>query len=133
MKIDIQSHDFRLTESIREFIKKRIQLTLSSHFDQIKKITIRVSDINGHRNGIDKRCKVMISLPLLKEIVIDDVQDNLYRAIFLATERASRTVNRRLERLKTKKRKLYVPNNKSELVLNIQYGIRSGTDNLATY
>ena len=122
MKLDIQAKDFELSDSILTHITERVNFTLSSRFDQINKITIRVSDTNGPRGGIDKRCQVRVSLPRLKEIVVDDVQADLYVAIFRATDRASRTVNRRLARLQDKKRRLYVPNKlKPELIMNDQY------------
>ena len=110
MKIDIQARDFSLTDSILTFIKDRLNLVLSARFDQIKKITVRLSDVNGPRGGKDKRCQICISLPRLKDIVIEDVQSDLYVAIFRASDRASRTVNRRLARLQDKKRRFYVPN-----------------------
>ena len=110
MKIDIQARDFSLTDSILTFIKDRLNLTLSSRFDQIQTIVVRLSDVNGPRGGNDKRCQIRISIPRLKEIVIDDVQSDLYVAIFRASDRASRTVNRRLARLQDKRRRLYVPN-----------------------
>ncbi len=119
MKIDIQARDFSLTDSVLVFIKERINFTLSSHFDQIQRITIRLSDVNGPRAGIDKRCNVKILLPRMKEIIIDDVKADIYVAIFRAIERASLTVNRRLARLQDKKRKLYVPHKTPyELIMN---------------
>lgn len=110
MKIDIQASDFSLTDSVLIFIKERINFTLNSRFDQIQRITIRLSDVNGPQAGIDKRCNVKVLLPRMKEIVIDDVKADIYVAIFRAIDRASLTVNRRLARLNDKKRKLYVPN-----------------------
>ena len=110
MKLDIQARDFSLTDSIQTYVKERINYLFSTRYDQIQRITVRLGDVNGPRGGEDKRCRVKITLPRLNEIVIEDVQANLYVAISRAMERASRTVNRRLNRLQDKKRRLYVPN-----------------------
>lgn len=119
MKIDIQASDFSLTDSVLTFIKERINYTLNSRFDQIQRITIRLSDVNGSRAGIDKRVNVKILLPRMKEIIVDDVKSDIYAAIFKAMDRASLTVNRRLARLQEKKRKLYVPGKEPyELLMN---------------
>ena len=122
MKIDIQARDFRLTDSMLTYVKDRINYLFSSRFNQIQKITVRLSDVNGPRGGMDKRCQVKVTLPRLNQIVIDDVQADLYVAIFRAMDRASRTVNRRITRLQHKKRKLYVPDkSKTATVLNNRY------------
>ncbi|MEJ2214048.1 MAG: HPF/RaiA family ribosome-associated protein [Gammaproteobacteria bacterium] len=110
MKLDIQARDFSLTDSIQTYVKERINYLFGARYDQIQRITVRLGDVNGPRGGVDKRCRVKITLPRLNEIVIEDVQTDLYVAISRAMERASRTVIRRLNRLLDKKRRLYVPN-----------------------
>ena len=110
MKLDIQARDFSLTDSIQTYVKERINYLFSARYDQIQRITVRLGDVNGPRGGVDKRCRVKITLPRLNEIVIEDLQTDLYVAISRAMERASHTVNRRLNRLQDKKRRLYVPN-----------------------
>jgi putative sigma-54 modulation protein len=109
MQIEIQAHDFTLTEALEAYINRRFNFVLSSRYDQIKRIRVQLSDINGPRGGIDKRCCIQISIPRLKDIVIEDTESNLYIAIARATDRASRTINRRLARLQQKNRKLFVP------------------------
>ncbi len=122
MKIDIQARDFSLTDSMLSYVKDRINYLFGSRFNQIQKITVRLNDVNGPRGGMDKRCQVKVTLPRLNQIVIDDVQADLYVAIFRAMDRASRTVNRRITRLQQKKRKLYVPNkSKNAMMINDRY------------
>jgi len=122
MKVSIQAKDFTLTDSIMAYVKDRINFLFRSRFNQIQKITVRLSDVNGPRGGVDKRCKVTIVLPRLNQVVIEDVQSDLYVAIFRAIDRASRTVNRRLNRLQDKKRRLYVPNrSKTGMLINGSY------------
>ena len=108
MQIEIQARDFTLTKSLSDYIERRINFLLSSKYDQIKRIRVYLSDINGPRGGVDKRCKIQISLPRLKDIVIEDTELDLYVAIDRVVDRAVRTVNRRLGRLQQKRRKLFV-------------------------
>ena len=118
MKLDIQARDFSLTDSMLTYVKDRINYLFGSRYDQIQQITVRLSDVNGPRGGVDKRCVVKVTLPRLNEIIIDDIQADLYVAIFRAMDRASRTVNRRLARLLDKKRRLYVPNKSKPEIMN---------------
>jgi ribosomal subunit interface protein len=122
MKIEIQARDFPLTEALGAYIERRINFVLSSRFDQIKRIDVRLSDINGPRGGIDKRCQIQLTLPRLRDIVIEDTETDLYVAIDRAVDRAGRTVNRRLKRQFFKNRKLYIPHKgRPIVVLNGQY------------
>lgn len=121
MQIEIQARDFTLTESLGAYIEQRINFLLSSKYDQIKRIRVCLRDINGPRGGVDKRCQIQISLPRLKDIVIEDTELDLYIAIDRATDRATRTVNRRLARQQQKKRKLYVTHKRDPIpVVNDQ-------------
>ena len=109
MNIDIQALDFSMTDSIERYVKERINYLFSSRHDQIQRIDVRLSGDNGPNGGNDKHCQIRLTLPRLKEIVIDDVQSDLYVAIFRAMDRASRTLIRRSSRLQNKKRQLDVP------------------------
>jgi len=104
MNIDIQSRNFSLTTALRSHIKRRIGFALSTRYDQIKSILVRLSDINGPRGGNDKCCQLHVVLPGQADVVIEDTQADMYVAIDRAADRASRTVSRRLARTHSNKR-----------------------------
>ena len=60
-----------------------------------------LSDINGPRGGADKRCHLQVLLAGLPDVVIEDVEVDLYIAINRATDRAGRTVVRKIDRQQT--------------------------------
>ena len=121
MQLEIQARDFLLTEALRNYIERRIGFALSSRYDQIQRIVVRLSDINGKRGGIDKRCQIQVKLPRLKDIVVEDTESGLYVAIDRATDRVTRTVARRLARQSHKNRKLFVPHRHAPVV-TVQQG-----------
>ena len=114
MKIDIQARDFTLTTALENHVKDRINYLFASRTEHIQSISVRLSDINGPRGGIDKQCRVRVKLPRLNEIVVDDVQADLYVAISRAMDRASRTVNRRLSRSHFKRKRLFSSNSSND-------------------
>ena len=61
---------------------------------------IWLADINGPRGGVDKRCQIELKLAGKNNIVIEDIEADLYFAIDRATERCMRTLSRRLSRIK---------------------------------
>lgn len=100
MNIHIQAQGFDLTEGIREHTRKRLQFTLGWARHEVRSITVYLSDVNGPRGGHDKRCRIQIPIVGSRDVVIEDVEDDLYVAISRAAERTERTMTRRLERLR---------------------------------
>lgn len=98
MRIDIHTSGFELTDGLREHTERRLQFALSWASYDVRKVIVRLSDINGPRGGNDKRCSIQIPLPRSADIVIEDTETDLYVAIDRAVERAERSVARRLER-----------------------------------
>jgi len=98
MQIDIQARNFSLTDALREYIQRRLGFALSIRDEHIQRVLVRLSDINGPRGGRDKCCQVQVVLPQLADVVIEDTELDMYVAIDRATDRAGRTVGRKLAR-----------------------------------
>ncbi len=98
MQMDIQSQGFALTESLRDYLRKRLAYALNHGDEYISRVTVRLSDINGPRGGADKRCFIEVRLKQKPAVVIEDIEADLYVAIDRAAERAGRTLTRRMAR-----------------------------------
>jgi ribosome hibernation promoting factor len=100
MRIDIKASRFELTDGLREHTERRLQFALGWASLNVRKVVVRLSDINGPRGGSDKRCRIQISIARAQDVVIEDTECDLYVAIDRAADRAGRAVERRLERLR---------------------------------
>lgn len=98
MHTDIHTHGFTLTPALREYVEKRLAYALAHGGTSIRRLTVRLSDINGPRGGDDKRCLIEARLKQAPAVVIEDIEADLYLAIDRAAERAGRTLARRLGR-----------------------------------
>lgn len=98
MQIQIHSDDFELTDGLRDHIVKRLAYSLNHGRDSVSRIVVRLSDVNGPRGGIDKRCAIEVRLKGATAITIDDTQTDLYVAIDRAAERTGRNLDRRISR-----------------------------------
>lgn len=105
MHIDIQARDFSLTDALRDYAENRLRYTLTSTHSYIQKIVMRLSDINGPRGGADKRCHIKVVLTAYPDVVIEDVESDMYAAINRASHRAGRSVVRKINRMQTLHRK----------------------------
>lgn len=96
MQIEMQAVSLTLTRAIRDHIEQRINCALSSLQDNINRVIVTLSNVYSHRIGIDKRCQIQVTLSSQEQIVIEDVEWNLYFAINRAVDRARRKVTRKL-------------------------------------
>ena len=101
MQIDIQTRSFSLTDALRSHAKRRLCFALACCDDHIQRVVIRLSDINGPRGGADKRCHLRVVLDGLPDVVIEDIEADLYVSIDRAADRAGRTLVRKLGRQQT--------------------------------
>lgn len=100
MNIDVQARDFSLTEALSAEIERRVIYPLSRRHDQIKRIVVRLGDVNGPKGGEDKYCRIKVEMPGQKDVYVEDVESDMYTAIYRAADRVSRTVSRRISRLR---------------------------------
>ena len=96
MHIAIQTRGFPLTEALKSHVEKRLGFTFSNASSRVRRVHIRLSDLNGPRGGIDKCCHVEVRLDRLPVVVVEDIQSDMYTAINRAAGRAARTVMRHL-------------------------------------
>lgn len=98
MQIDIQARDFSLTKALRSYVERRLHFALGTRDEQIQRVIVRLSDINGPRGGRDQHCHIQVVLPHLTDVIIEDTEEDMYQAIVRAFDRAGCAVGRRLAR-----------------------------------
>ena len=96
MTIYIYGHGFSITRAVKEYVDKRIRFALAHISHRLRRVDVRLSDLNGPRGGIDKRCLIEVRINRHPPVIITDVQSDLYTSIDRASARAGRTVMRRL-------------------------------------
>ena len=104
MQIDIQALNFSLTDALRERVRRRMGFALGGKDENIQRVVVRLSDINGPKGGKDMCCQIRIVLEHMSDVVIKDVETDLYVAIDRAFDRAGRAVARQLSRQLTRQR-----------------------------
>ncbi len=98
MKIDIRFISLDSSQTFREHACRQLHLRLGRFASEISDIIVRVTDVNGPRGGLDKRCQVTIRGPKLGDVSVEELREDVYAAADSAVERAGRAVGRALER-----------------------------------
>ena len=104
MKIDIQTHGFTLSDALRTQTERRLRFAFGGLGSRVGRVGVRLTDENGPRGGVDKRCALRITVPGQQPIVIEQQESNLYVAIDCAAERAGRAVSRQVGRHNAQRR-----------------------------
>ena len=86
MQIDIQSRGFALTHALREYTGRRLRFALVLAGGRVRRVAVRLFDVNGPRGGIDKRCHIRGALNGLAAVVTEDAEADLYLAINRAAD-----------------------------------------------
>lgn len=111
MQIQICSREVRVSQRLQAYIERRIRFALDRLAQRIRKIRVQLRDINGPRGGVDKSCRLTITLAPEATLVIENRSANAYAAVDSVVEKAANSIVRRLKR----KEKLGRPRNVSTL------------------
>lgn len=98
MQVDVRGRDVIITQGLRAYIERRLAFALGRFASRIRKVVVRVVDLNGPRRGIDTRCQLAICMEPLSTIVIKDRASSVYVAIDSLAGKASNCLRRRLQR-----------------------------------
>ena len=98
MEVDIQTRNFVLTEGLRSHVQRRLFFAMARFQGRVQRITVRLSDTNGPRGGLDKCCHLQIRVDGVPDIVVSSTEKDLYAAISGSAERAGQSLRRYLKR-----------------------------------
>jgi putative sigma-54 modulation protein len=94
--VEVKGLGLTLTDTLREHTLRRIATAFDRIGDRIGRITVRVGDLNGPRGGCDKYCRVLVRIPGLEDVYVEDTGEDLYETITRAVERAAWSSRRRV-------------------------------------
>jgi ribosomal subunit interface protein len=103
MRIDVRGQTLNLTPALQAYVERRFTAALDRFGDRVTRLTVRLSDDNAMKGGVDKHCRVELAMPRRREMVVDERQPDMYAAIDVAAERTARALAREIERRRAKR------------------------------
>ncbi|MBA4066598.1 MAG: 30S ribosomal protein S30 [Isosphaera sp.] len=98
MWLNIHGHGLVVDAAARERAGRRLGFALGRFGDRVGQVAVHLSDVNGPRGGVDKRCRVVVELPGHGPVVVEEADADLDALIDRAADRVGRAVVRRLVR-----------------------------------
>ena len=100
MRVHIQVVGLPGAAQLRRFATQKLDVALSCFADRIEGASVRLLDINGaDRGGVDKLCRIALTLKGHSAVVIEELGSNIQRSIERAAERLRQRVSRQLARV----------------------------------
>lgn len=87
-------------------IERRAGFALSRLAMYVQQVKVALTDINGPRGGVDKRCQVQVMLEGEQPMIITETSDDLIAAVNRAFSIVSALAARRIERRINSRRQL---------------------------
>jgi putative sigma-54 modulation protein len=84
------------------YIREKLGLKLGRYAAAIERISVRVTDVNGPRGGIDQRCRIKVVLSALPSVVVERRHAELQAAIDMGLRAVSEAVRRIVGRRRMK-------------------------------
>jgi ribosomal subunit interface protein len=98
MEIEIRIQGTDLAEAIRRYAGRRIRFALGRFAPRVGRVVVRISDINGVRGGVDQSCHMTVQFPPKGQLVVHQVDADLFTAIDRASERIGEALRREIQR-----------------------------------
>jgi putative sigma-54 modulation protein len=98
MQFEIRGRETGISRVLRDHIERRLRFALDRFAGRIRRVHVTLRDLNGPRGGIDKCCKLAISLVRPSMIVLESHASNVYAAIDRVADKAANCIGRTLKR-----------------------------------
>jgi hypothetical protein len=82
----------------RAYVRQGLGMKLAKYATSIERVTVRVTDVNGPRGGVDRMCRIKVVLSGLPSVVFESRTASLKAAINGALAGVERAVRRSVQR-----------------------------------
>ncbi len=100
MEVEVRLHGTDMADAVRKYAARRIHFTLGRFASRIRRVVIRISDVNGARGGVDQCCRISAELLPSGTVVSEQTDADLFSAIDRAAERAGQAFRREMQRVR---------------------------------
>jgi ribosome-associated translation inhibitor RaiA len=95
MDVQVKALGVELTDHLADFCNEHIVEPLRRVYDREgPTLEIELSDENGAKGGIDKRCRITFTMPHTRTLNVIEVSGDIYTSVDLASRRFQRLVKR---------------------------------------
>jgi putative sigma-54 modulation protein len=105
MRTEIRTDGIRLDHLLRSRVERALLYSLDRYRGRIVAATVRISDVNGPKGGVDKECRICLDLGRREVLVVRQMDASASAAVDRAAERVRRRIGKILDRRSRRRRR----------------------------
>jgi ribosome-associated translation inhibitor RaiA len=105
MQVEIRRQGIAIDEETLAHLQKRLDFALGRLDHRVVRVEVNLADEGGQRSGTSQRCRILVHLKHLPDVVVEDHDAHLTVLIDRVVNRTGQVVRRELERRHTRGRK----------------------------
>ena len=102
MRVVIHGVHTKVSDRLKEHVNDKLVQPLSRFFDsEAAVLEVHFVDNNGpSKGGVDKECRVTLSIPGARSVHVEEVDEDFYKATDLVRDRVERVLKREIQRMR---------------------------------
>ncbi len=109
MQIHVRVRGLAASSALHRHAVGRVEQELRRVAHEITHVVVRITDMNGPKGGLDKRCSIVARGPRVRALSIGQLSANAFSAVHLAAERLARALRRDLRKTTTIQQRALAP------------------------
>jgi regulator of nucleoside diphosphate kinase len=110
MRLDVRHVNIPVSDALQEFTQRRVERALRPFLASVRRVDVRIGDVNGPRGGVDMRCTMTAEVAATRRnVVVRSKAADAYAAVHLASGSLGEAVSRVLTRRRRVDRMLAAP------------------------
>ncbi len=98
MRVEVRSRGIEGGRELTDYVRRRLGFALGRFGDSIRRVHVRIEDVNGPRGGLDKRCMVTATGNGFDERAVEVHDVDVRGAVNQAASAMGRAISRALDR-----------------------------------
>ena len=104
MEINVHTSDITLSPHQREALDASLARAVKAHDRHIQDVSVNLQDLNRHKGGIDKRCKIIARLHWGQSIVVEETEAEIVDAVRKGSQGLEEALRRAVEKKRDHRR-----------------------------
>jgi len=98
MNVEVRATNFGLEAGVREYIERRMQMSVDPFDGRVGKVDVVVTNLHGRNHARELQCRIHAQVNHAANVLIEQIDADLVAAIDMAAGRLKRTVRRHINR-----------------------------------
>lgn len=94
MRLNVTVRGVTMDPSLESLMQHKLHYALDRFGTWVQKVEVALEDVNGPKGGVDKRCRMMVTVPRHPEVVIEGRGEEAMGVVTEVIDRAALALDR---------------------------------------